>query len=380
MNSDTILTKAIRILRRKKYDKAINMLLPEVTRYDGVFSYYYTLAIAYLRTNAFNIAFTYFKRAKDEKIRDPLALLGLAVLYLRRGETDRAVNLYLEIKDIDEHNRIASKALKIIRKYSGTEQLAAWVNSKRLVSLFPPMPSAPPSMTSRILTTAACVLAALSLSGGLLVRFDVLQLPAIRTAAPRIEREGFLISALNSEELDNPVKIDGSYRFILTRNEVFNIYEEARTRFTEHRDEAARRSLNKLLESNASESIKSKARLLMSFMEIPGFDNLKDRFSFAEVISDPLLYRDCFVIWRGMAANLEIMQNSTAFNLLVGYDTRSTLEGIVPVIFDFSVSVNTEQPLEVLGRVVPIVTDRGIDIKIEGIALHQSTARLRAGI
>jgi len=53
-----------------------------------------------------------------------------------------------------------------------------------------------------------------------------------------------------------------------------------------------------------------------------------------------------------MAANLRGGQNSTDFDLLVGYDTRNALEGIVPVHFNFAMDVNVEQPLEVLGRIV----------------------------
>jgi hypothetical protein len=153
-----------------------------------------------------------------------------------------------------------------------------------------------------------------------------------------------------------------------------DIYEEGRRLFIEGRDDAAKRAFNRLLESNASEAIKNKARILISYAEIPGFDTLRDRFTYAEVIRDPALYRDCHVIWRGMATNLKTPEDGTGFDFLVGYDTRSTLEGIVPVAFDFSVSVNLERPLEVLGRIVPVSTPKGEDIRLEGVALHQAGA------
>ncbi|MDR2484477.1 MAG: tetratricopeptide repeat protein [Treponema sp.] len=376
MNLDPILTKAIRLLRRRNYDHAIKLLEPEVNRYHGIFTYYYILAVSYLHAKVFNVAFTYFKLARDIKMRDPSVLLGLAALYLRRGETDRAVDFYLEVQDLDEHNKIAKNALKIIRKYSGTAYLSIWIESGKLPRLFPPPPPAPPG-AGRILVPAACLLAILVLGAGILIKIEVLPMPI--KIAPKAERDGLITSALDREERNEPVQIDGSYRYILTRKDVFGIYDEARARFTEYRDEAAKKALNKLLESNASEAIKAKARLLISYMDVPGFDTLKDRFTYTEVIGEPILFRDCHVVWRGMAANLEAMQNTTAFNLLVGYDTRSTLQGIVPVTFDFSVPVNTEQPVEVLGRVVPIATEKGIDIRLEGVALHQSGLRLEGG-
>jgi hypothetical protein len=187
-----------------------------------------------------------------------------------------------------------------------------------------------------------------------------------------LQREGLVPSALKSEERQNPVAVGGSYRYILTRDQVLNTYETARDLFNKDHDESAKMNLNRILESNASDAVKGKARLLISYMEVPGFDTLRDRFAYTEVQQEPALYRDCHVVWRGMATNLMVGETTTSFDFLVGYDTRSTLLGIVPVKFAFSVSVNPEQPLEVLGRVVLVSTDKGLYIVIEGVALHQT--------
>ena len=168
----------------------------------------------------------------------------------------------------------------------------------------------------------------------------------------------------------------GTYRYILTQKQASDLYETGRRLFIGYRDEAARVSLNRIIESNAPEPLKNRARLLISYMEVPGFDTLKDRFSYAEVREDPVLYRDCHVIWQGMATNLSAGEASTAFDFLVGYDTRTKLEGIVQVRFDFSVSLAQERPLEVLGRVVPVSTAAGEEgIRLEGLALHQASPR-----
>jgi hypothetical protein len=72
-----------------------------------------------------------------------------------------------------------------------------------------------------------------------------------------------------------------------------------------------------------------------------------------------------------MATNLKESDRTTDFDLLVGYDTKSKLEGIVPVRFDFAVPVDVERPLEVLGR-IDVVGDK---IRIVGKALHQAGTR-----
>jgi tetratricopeptide (TPR) repeat protein len=367
MKLDPILSKATRLARRRNYDGAIKTLEPEVNRYYGSYWYHYLLGAACLYAGDFGGALTYFKLARDIKIRDPSVLLGMAVLYLRRGETDRALDFYLEVQELDEHNRIAKKALRVIRKYAGLENLTRWIESGRLSSLYPPLPVLP-GIRKRIAVSLGTVLLVLALTGGILVKLRVL--PFIRDAG----REGLSTSALVREEEDAPVEIGGSYRYVLTRNDVLNTYGEARNLFTHYRDEAAKVALNRILESNASEAVKNKARVLFSYTETPGFDTLRDRFTYGEIIKEPVLYRDCYVVWRGMATNLDIQQNATSLDFLVGYDTRSTLEGIVPVVFNFSVAVNPDRPLEILGRVVPVLSANasGQDIRLEGVALHQA--------
>jgi tetratricopeptide (TPR) repeat protein len=369
---DPVLVKATRLLRRGSYNRAIKLLEPEVLRYRGNFTYYYILALAYLRTGIFNYAFDYFKRAREVKgrERDLTILLGLAVLYLRRGETKPAVSFYLKVQELDEHNRIARKALKVIRKYSGTESLRLWADdSRRLKTLFPPPPPEPIT-TSTFVVPIACLFVAGALTYATLIWRGILPMPLKLDFSTK--RDGFSAVALELEERMKPVEVGGSYRYILTVGQVLDTYEEARDLFNKRHDELAKRTLNRILESNASESIKTKARLLISYMDTPGFDTLKDRFAYTDVKKEPAIYRDCHVIWRGMATNFTIEETSTSFDFLVGYDTRSVLQGIVPVRFDFSVAVNPEQPLEVLGRVVPISTDSGQDIMLEGMAIHQT--------
>jgi hypothetical protein len=374
---DPLLTKAARYAKRGRYDAAIRLLEPEVTRYRGFFSYYYLLGVLCLRSGDFSGALTYLRLAREVKMHDPSVLLGLAVLHLRRRETDRAADFYLEVLDSDEHNKIAKKALKIIRKFAGTDHLIVWIETGKYHQLYPALPSVPPSVP-QILLRVFCVLAFCIVSTGILARFNIITLPKLPPGiGSRDARNGFVLSALDWEERAASVQIEGMYRYVLSKTQVLDYYEEARSLFNKRHDEKAKVALNRILESNASESVKNKAHLLISYMDVPGFDTLQDRFTYSEVIREPQLYQGCYVIWRGVAANLDIQQNATTFNFLVGYDNRVTLEGIVSVTFDFAVPINPEQPLEVLGKVMPVMVEKGIAIKVQGIALHQiqSTGR-----
>ncbi|MDR3131416.1 MAG: tetratricopeptide repeat protein [Treponema sp.] len=366
MKLDPVLTKAVRFLKAGKYGKTIQVLEGEVLRYRDSFIYYYILASACLRAGDFGGALTYFKRAREIRLRDPLVMTGLAALFLRRGETVRAVDFYLEIQDIDPGNKFAKRALKVIRKNGKIEKIADWIDSGKLHLLYPPIPKLP--LASNLFFLFFCALAAAAGLFVILLRLDVISPSKVKT-----EREGFAGTVLEKEEREAPFQIDGSWRYILSREQVLAAYEEARKLFAAYRDEEAKVALNRILESNASEGIKNKARLLFSYTRPQGFDTFseKDSFTYGEVMKDPPLYRDCYVIWKGMAANLEIIQNVTVFTFLVGYDTRTTLEGQVPAVFSSAIPVNPELPLKVLARVVPVVSPSGMDIRLEGTAIQQ---------
>ena len=366
MKLDPVLTKAVRLARKGNFDEAIRILEPEVNRYYGSFTYYYLLGLCYLYSRIFGVALSYLKLAYEQKMRDPSTLLGLAVLYLNHGDTDRAVDLYLEVQTIDESSRIAKRALKIIKRYPSPEEISTWIDSGSIHTIFPPFPRVAISRL-KLLIRVLIGAAALTISFVMGIRTGFILLPGAQTGRRILPAE----ISLEADERESPVQTGGSYRLVLTRNQVLDEYNEALKLFTEYRDDGARLRLNRILESNASEPVKNRARVLISFMEVPGFDTLKDRFSYSEVIRDPFIYRDCHVIWRGMASNLNVGQNNTSFDFLVGYDTRRIVEGIVQVDYDFAIPVNPEFPLEILGRVIPVAAESDIKIRIQGVALNQ---------
>jgi tetratricopeptide (TPR) repeat protein len=366
MKLDTLLSKAARHAKKGEFENALNILKAEEDRYNGSFKYYYLYAVICLHSGGYVEALSYFRLARQIKMNDPSIMLGLAVLYLKRMNTVQAVDYYLDVQELAPGNKIAKKALAVIRKYSSSEELSDWMTPERLVQLFPPIPS--PGLSLRtVITATAALLAVFILSYTLLVTFRVLPSPIKkRDARPTAE------FVLSGQERRAPVETGGSYMYILTLDQATNLYDRALSLFSAYRDEAAKINLNRILESNASEAIKNKSRLLMSYMEVPGFDNFNrnDNPSYSDVKNEPVVYRDVYVIWRGMATNIEVTDEHTSFDFLVGYDTRRTLDGIVPVIFYTPVSINPERPLEVLGKIVllPSYTD----FRLEGAAIHQS--------
>ena len=371
MKLDSILTKANRLARSGKYEAAIRILQPEVNRYHGSYRYYYLLGASCLYSGDMGGAQIYFRRAHETNKRDVLAILGLAVYYLRRGETDRAVDYYIEVLEMDPKNRIARRAMNIIRKYAGTDALSAWLREAgKLATLYPPIPFA--GLYAKEVVT---ILAALVTAGAVFYSILVFVRYFPNPFNPRGPREGVSEFSLTREERMAPVQIGGSYRYVLTRVQSLELYERAVSMFTAYRDDAARVSLNKILESNAADGLKNRARIIISYLETPGFNNFNknDNVAFAEVKKDPMLYNGVHVVWRGMATNITHSPTGTSFDFLVGYDDRRTLEGIIPVVFNYVISLNPDRPVEILSRVIPVDSDEGISL--EGVNYHQSLSQ-----
>jgi len=371
MKLDPILSKASRLIRSGKYEAALRTLEPEVNRYHGSFRYYYLLGNTCLRAGDYGGALTYLRLAREANGRNPLALLGLAALYMRRGETSQALDFYLEVLELKPNNRIAKKALKLIRRYAGTEKFTAWLEAGKLPSVFPPV-AFPGFTVKEKLFGFTVLLAAAVVVFAVMVHQKYLPNPF----NPRGDRPGISSVSLTREERLEPVKSDGSYRYNnFTRVQAVETYEKARALFAAYRDEAARVELNRILESNAAEGLKNKARIIISFMRPPTFDTFKrsDNIDFLNVENDPVLYQGVHVIWGGRAANVSVTDRETTFDLLIDYDPgnkTAVMRGTTFVIFDRAVPLNQGRQLEVLGRILPPGADGRISL--EGVAIHQS--------
>jgi len=364
MRLDPTLTRASRLARSGKYEAALRVLQPEVTRYGRSFNYHYLMGAVCLHAGDFGGAMTYLRLARELKGRDPSTIVGLAALYLARNDASRAVDLYLEALEIDPGNRTARNAMRVIRRHAGADELSAWRDSGRLPSLYPPIPFAGPS--ARAVAAAAGGLALLlAFVLGALVQTGLLADP-LRPMGSREIPPGL---RLTREDRRSPIAPGGPPReFMLSQSQAVEIYERALALFSSHRDEAARVYLNRILESNASEGIRNRASRMLLFMDPPRFDNFRrgDNVDFHEAWQDPLLYRGVHVIWRGVASNASVSSEGTSFDLLVGRDSPRIVEGIVPVEFAGAVPVPDGQ-VEVLGRVAPI--DASPWVMLEGIGI-----------
>lgn len=349
------------LMRRRKFSAAIRLLEGRNEIYEGNFDYYVLLATACLYVGDAGTASSYYQRAREIKLTDTTLLLGQAALFLRRGDTDRAIQYYLEILDNEPRNALAKKALEFIRTKGDYSTICRWVDSGRIEQFYPPVGVNPDKVLGIILPVTACVL-------GFMVVMHIAGLRKPASAGTRADLSSFVLSAEESKNAQETDMTGGAYRFILSNREITESYGNAQRYFQSYRDNAAQVEINRLLNSNAVPSIKQKARLLMSYLSVPTFDTITDNPSYDDVVKNPDLYMDCYVVWSGRISNAEIQGTSYRCDLLVGYETMEKVMGIVPLRFSANPGIANDKPVKVLGK----LTAENGKLCIEGHAVYQS--------
>ncbi len=356
----SIISQARRLLACKKYNDVIRLLEPHVLEYRDSFAFHFYIGLAYLSLGEMGNAKDYFLAARKLKPNDPDLMASIAVMALRRHDTGKAIEYYLRILETKPNYVLAKQGLLYIRKYNTAESMGDFIRTGKIKKLYP-MPSFL-EVYSRYLKLAF---------------FSVILVLVLSLAASIIyshfhsnsTRQDITALNLDSSERKKAIDMEGAFRDVLTHAEVVAAFSKAQEYFQSFRDNMAQVEINKVLNSNATFSIKQKATALSELLKEPRFDTIKDIFSYQEVQEKPYLYKGCYVIWRGMPTNLNKGENTTTFDLLVGYDTKQRLEGTVSVYCNFSSEIDVEKSISVLSQ---IELDENGKLFLRAITIHQS--------
>ena len=374
----SILEQAKKQFAKGNYQQVINLLEPHVTHYiasgdtkdvmynasfNKSFPFYLYLGLACLHAGDIGGAVDYLTCARRIKMTDPDLLCAQAVLFLRRGDTVRAIDYYLEAIEYNPNHELACSGLDFIRTHNTPEAIGEAVQSGEIKKFYP-RPGVQSYIKKRLLfftgLAAAVFVAVIAVT-------VLVKLPLSRRTRNnnRADLSAFI---LLSDEKARPIDTSGNYRYTLSEKEVLAAYRNAQNYFQDSRDNLAQIEVNRILSSNAAHSIKQKARLLMDYFATPGFDTVRDIPAYSDVRADIPLYLDCWTIWSGVATNVQSDGDNTSFDLLVGYGGRIQLEGVVPIFCNFSVRIDSERPIEVLGK----IQQRGGILFLKASGIHQS--------
>lgn len=361
------LKDAYLLFNKRKYSDVIKILEPQVFRFRDNFNFYYILGMSCLHQGDYGGAFSYLKRSFDLREDDINTLLGIAAVYLKRGDTGNALRIWLDVVELDPDNPYAARGLNYLRKNSDVDELTGITAQDKIVK-FLPQPGTRKKVNPLLIIIPAVLViaAAFIIPYSRTAIFDVLTSIDIFSGSKEVNRPEIPDVSLDSRK--DFIDLNGSYSYILTEKEVENKLKLIQDYLYDFRDNMAQREINMILLSNSSEYVKERARLLSRYVSEPELASFSDNFSYADVVSEPLLYEGCWVLWKGKATNLEQSSEEISFDFLVGYHEEKTLDGIVPAVFDFTIKIIPDQPIGLLGRVT--LEDNG-GISLQGTAVHR---------
>lgn len=337
------LAEAELLFRRRRWAQLIKLLEPVEAIFHENVRFLFLLGAAYLQAEDIGAAYGCLRRGRQLDFRNVPVMASLAAVHVRRGESDKAIQLYIEILEREPKNVPARRGLDYLRRHANDFENHDSSSANRLMKRLYPVA---PARAGRFLW----LLAALALGGLLAVAGHVAWQQFKQAKNRRPEIAAIWLSAA---EVAEPVGSPGSYRLVLVAADALAVFEKAKNLFQAYRDEAALVEINRLLNSNASPAIKAKATLLRSHARDPSFLSLPDRFNLAEVAAQPYLYEGVAVAWKGLPANIRNSDTALGFDFLVGYQEARQLEGIVEVQVPFAASISEGQALELLAVVRP---------------------------
>ncbi len=339
----TKLEKAEKLLSARRFSEVVRLLEPLIREYKDSFTFFYILGTACLYLSDIGGADLYYKEARKIKMTDAKLITAQAVLFLRRGEVNRAVQYYLEAQEYDPYNKLAKNALEFIKVNGKAEVFIHLVETGGIKRFYPSLGLNPVKVRA-ISLISIVVLACVS---AYFMFFTV----DTATTGKRADLSDFVLSV--EEKSDALIQDTASsvFRYILTQSELEKAYADAQVHFQSYRDNLAQVEINKILNSNASASIRQKARLLAEYFEEPTFDSDIVEFSYEDVKDDVWLYLDTWVTWSGRITNVSETATEFRCDFLIGYDTLQKVEGFVPLVISQPVSIDSALPVQVLAQI-----------------------------
>ncbi len=372
--SRTDLERAQSLLQRRKFARVISLLEsgnnPEI--YRESFYYYLMAGLACLYLGDTGSAGAYFQHARHIRMTDTTLLNAQAVLFLRRGDTDRAIQYYLDVLDYDPKNKTALSAMEFVRAHGTYEEICHLVDSGDIERFYPPL-GLNPDVIKRIVFS---VIAGVLLAVGIL-NLDKVSFIKKRVHVPSLKERADLSSLFLTVDEKNNLKEKSlssqNARYVLADRQILKAYDDAISYFQDYRDNASQVEINRLLNSNASDFIKQNALVIQSSLKEQTFDSLLDNYDYSKVASDPVLYIGCYVAWSGRVSNSISDGVSYRCDLLVGYENMDRVDGFVPLFFEEAPypEIDIERPVRVLAK---ISVENG-KLLLDGKAVYQPLKR-----
>ncbi|AWG42529.1 hypothetical protein CR532_00685 [Candidatus Borreliella tachyglossi] len=351
MEYNKIINKSIRYYNSHKYSEVVKLLEKEIFFYKNYYFYHYILGMAYLRMGNLGNAQTYLRKAYTLNPTDPDVKQSIAILLVTQGKEDKAIQIWLKMIEENQEIKRSELSLETIRRTP--IQGALFSNKNKLYDkLFPEIKA---KIGKSLFDSIKILVGFMSLILAIFLIVnseELITLPL--SSSPKAKKAKNNIAAyIDDIKINDKEKIEndeGQFVFILTETEIKNSFQQIKTHLKAGKDNFATIEINKILNSNASESIKLKAKNLASFISKPDFITFNDYLDLKEIQKTPLIYSNVYVKWEGIVNNIEKKNNIIYFDFYVGYN-KSALEGIITTKTTFDIDIDFKDSVEILGQI-----------------------------
>lgn len=349
------LRQGLKLIRKKRYAKAIRFLEPKVPIFREDQTFYYLLAHACFHSSDLGGAKFYLERGI---LLDPENLelkQLLALVHLRRKDSTAAAKVWLAMLERDPDHRRARRGLEKLRKIDDPAKMKEILDKKNYMGL---LPSLGQNWAPIILIGSFALLLVAASIVFLPILFDKL---GESNDDVREELQYLDMELRGHSHTDN----NGSFHYILTPQEVEHHFNLAIQYFNDYKDNLSQREINRLNNSNSSQEIKAKIAILEGHLRKPDYLGFYTDYSYRQVLEEPWLYLGCYILWTGKVSNLEILSDRINFLFLVGFENESQLEGVIPCYMESAANLDPDLPVELMGRIE--LENGQLQLKVETI-------------
>ncbi|QFP42164.1 hypothetical protein F9Y90_03565 [Borrelia miyamotoi] len=355
MEPNKLINKSIRYYNSQRYSDVIKLLEKEIFFYKNHYFYHYILGISYLRIGNLGNAQTYLKKAYTLNPTEPDVKQSIAILLVAQGKEDKAIQIWLKMIEENQAIKRSELSLETIRK--NPIQGTLFLNKNKLYAkLFPEIKVKTRYKLSKLIKSfTISSLAFLIIAIIFLFKYykETIKITLNGSTSKENKFINNIAAYIDDIKINDKEKIknhEGQFVFILTETEIKNSFQKIKTYLKKGKDNFARIEINKILNSNASESIKLKAKNLASFISRPDFITFNDYLSLKEIQNNPSIYANVYIKWSGIINNIEKKDNITYFDFYVGYN-KNTLEGIITTKTTFDIDIDFKDSAEILGQI-----------------------------
>ncbi len=324
--------------------------------------------MSYLRIGNLGNAQTYLKKAYTLNPSESNIKQAIAILLVSQGKEEKAIQIWLKMIEENQEVDRSELSLEIIRK-NPVEGSVFLKNNNLYEKLFPIIKAIPDkNLTRLIITIAIGGIVSIPILAIYFIFYEQKITTSINRKAEIKKNLNNIAAYIDDIKINNKEKIkneEGQFILILTSDEIKNSFEKIKIYLKTGKDNFARVEINKILNSNASESIKLKAKNLASFISRPDFISFNEYLNLQDIKKDPSIYANVYVKWEGVVNNVEKKDNIIQFDFYVGYN-KNVLSGIIPTKTIFDIDIDFKDNVEILGQ---------IEYKKNKLALNAITIR-----